>query len=192
MNETVSTACAPRKRRTRLPADKEAFTLIEMLIVILIVGIIALIAMPGIHIGTEEAKENTLRQNLRRARNAIELYYVQHNNTYPGASALSRDGGSIIQRAISPQEAHRAFIMQMTLYTTADGAASRERKGDYRFGPYVVPGSQPVNPFTGTSDIICDVTVNDITYRESDGKSAWKYFVRTGMFIANDGEHDDY
>lgn len=63
---------------------KRAFSLIEVLIVLGVVGIIAAIVVPMFlgHIAT--AKETAARDNLRVLRNAIELYAAKHNNTAPG------------------------------------------------------------------------------------------------------------
>jgi prepilin-type N-terminal cleavage/methylation domain-containing protein len=60
------------------------FTLIEMLIVIILLGILAAIIIPQVSVTTDDAKLSALKSDLTSMRNAIELYYVQHNNVYPG------------------------------------------------------------------------------------------------------------
>jgi general secretion pathway protein G len=57
---------------TRRPA--RGFTLIEMVVVVLIVGILASAAMPMAALHKQRARESELRQNLRTLRNAIDAY----------------------------------------------------------------------------------------------------------------------
>ena len=58
------------------------------------------------------------------------------------------------------------------------------------FGPYVT-GGLPKNPFNGKNDLICDISTTDITERNSDGSTGWKFYTQTGVLMANDGAHDD-
>ncbi|MCA9057951.1 MAG: prepilin-type N-terminal cleavage/methylation domain-containing protein [Planctomycetaceae bacterium] len=70
------------------PAQKRSgFTLIELVIVVLVLGIIAAIAAPKIFDVTNDARENGTRQSLTTMRNALELYRVQ-NGFYPAASGI--------------------------------------------------------------------------------------------------------
>ncbi len=50
------------------------FTLIEMVVVVLIVGILASAAMPLASLHKQRARESELRQNLRTIRNALDAY----------------------------------------------------------------------------------------------------------------------
>ena len=56
---------------------KSGFTLIEMLIVIIILGILAMIIIPQLGVTTDDAKTNTLQANLSSIRSAVEVYYAQ-------------------------------------------------------------------------------------------------------------------
>lgn len=66
---------------------RRGFSLIEMVIVILILGIIAAVAAPRMFDTAEQAEINTTRQQLAVLRNAIEMYRAQ-NGTYPANGAL--------------------------------------------------------------------------------------------------------
>lgn len=63
---------------------KKAFTLVEILIVVAILGILAAVTLPMVKDYVQQAKESAARDNLRILRNAIELYAAQHNGVPPG------------------------------------------------------------------------------------------------------------
>ena len=66
---------------------RKGFTLIEMVIVILILGIIAAVAAPRMFDTAATAEENTTRQQLAVLRNAIEMYRAR-SGSYPGTGEL--------------------------------------------------------------------------------------------------------
>lgn len=61
-----------RSRRNSAPAS--GFTLIELLITVVIVGILALSAMPLAELAVQRSKESELRGALRQLREAIDAY----------------------------------------------------------------------------------------------------------------------
>ena len=67
--------------------NRTGFSLIEMVIVILILGIIAAVAAPRMFDTAATAEENTTRQQLGVLRNAIEMYRAR-SGVYPGNGAL--------------------------------------------------------------------------------------------------------
>ena len=66
------------------PLRLNAFSLVELMIVVAILGILAAIAMPVFQGHIQKAKESAAKDNLRILRNAIELYAAQHNDVPPG------------------------------------------------------------------------------------------------------------
>ncbi len=102
-----------------------AFTLIELLIVVVILGIIAAIVVPQFSIATDDAKLSTLRTNLGTIRAQLQLYKLEHNDNFPTDNTK--------------------FEAQMTAKTDAAGAVGTD------YGPYLM--MIPENPFTGTRDI---------------------------------------
>ena len=71
---------------------KKAFTLVEVLIVVAIIGIMAAIVIPTFRGHIQEAKEAAAKDSLRILRNAIELYALQHNNVPPGYKKVNPVG----------------------------------------------------------------------------------------------------
>ena len=66
---------------------RNGFSLIEMVIVILILGIIAAVAAPRMFDTAATAEENTTRQQLGVLRNAIEMYRAR-SGIYPPSGQL--------------------------------------------------------------------------------------------------------
>ncbi len=66
---------------------RKGFSLIEMVIVILILGIIAAVAAPRMFDTATTAEENTTRQQLAVLRNAIEMYRAREG-AYPASGEL--------------------------------------------------------------------------------------------------------
>lgn len=152
-------------------SGRSGFTLIEMLIVIVILGILAMVIIPQITTSTDDAKLSTLRTNLSAMRNAVEIYYAQHNSVYPGVAGAA------------------AFVEQMTQYTDAAGNVSPEKTAVFKFGPYIKGGALAKNPFNEKNDIVVDSTETDITVKTAGGNTGWKFYALTGVLIANDGAH---
>ena len=63
---------------------KKAFSLIELMIGVAIIGILAAIVLPLFRSNLTEAKEAAAKDNLRILRNTIEFYAAQHKSVPPG------------------------------------------------------------------------------------------------------------
>ena len=62
----------------------KGFTLVEILIVVVILGILAGIVIAGFSNTSTEAKESMLKENLRIMRTQIGAYRAQHEDVSPG------------------------------------------------------------------------------------------------------------
>jgi len=63
--------------------DRRGFTLVEILIVVVILGILAAIVIPKFTNASEDAKRNSLTSSLHSLRSQIELFMLQHGDKPP-------------------------------------------------------------------------------------------------------------
>ncbi len=69
-----------------MPPQKSAFTLIELLIVVAIIGILAAIAVPNFINAQTRAKVARIRADIKGISTAMESYYLDHNSYIPDAN----------------------------------------------------------------------------------------------------------
>jgi len=70
---------------------RKAFTLVEILIVVVILGILAAIVIPQFTSASEEAQTSSAQSQLQTVRNQIELFRVRNNGTPPALADLFDD-----------------------------------------------------------------------------------------------------
>ncbi len=109
---------------------ERAFSLIEMVIVVVIIGIIAAIASPRLSRGVEGAAEAALIGDLAVVRGAIDHYVTEHIGDPP-------TGGN--------------FVAQMIQYSDINGNTSPTKTGLFIYGPYL--RAIPVNPYFGPDTV---------------------------------------
>lgn len=149
--------------RPLMPADcrrNRAFTLVEILVVVVILGILAAIVVPQFSNAADDSKESAMKQNLLRMRQQVELYSQEHNGNYPTLAD---------------------FIDQMTLASDIDGDTASPGTAGYDFGPYLQ--KMPANPYTdtiplgsgavGSSAWYYDETTGFIAPNDSAERRAW-------------------
>src|SRR4051794_5901046 len=147
------------------------FTLVEILIVVVILGIMATIVIPQFSNASHQARENTLKDDLRYLRVQVQVYKAQHKDVAPGYP-----GGD---RYATPTEAD--FIAQMTSYTSVDGAVSSSPSNVYKYGPYL--SGVPENPLTHKTTIT--VVAGSAALSTPTTDDGWVYQPDTQKFLAN-------
>ena len=120
----------------------KGFTLVEILIVVVILGILAAIVIPQFTSASEAAKASSLVTQLQSLRSQIELYQLQHNGNYPGVNAAG-----------TGLESSADFWADLTGTTDVDGAAATTGQ---TYGPYLQ--KEITNPFEDVNTIVADVT----------------------------------
>ncbi len=101
------------------------FTLVEILIVVVILGLLAAIVIPQFTNASQTAMGSSLLSQLQTTRSQLALYQVQHNGTYPAG-----------------------LWGNMLIATNSDGTST----GTPQFGPYLPRA--PINPFNNTSVVV--------------------------------------
>lgn len=75
---------------------RRAFTLVEILIVVVILGILASIVVPQFVGAAEEAAVTTARSELEKLRRAVEVFTVRNENTLPTVTAGEGTWGELV------------------------------------------------------------------------------------------------
>ncbi len=173
--------------RTKTSSKQSGLTLIDCLIVVILLGVVASVAIPRFSLTTNRTLGSTLESNLNAIRNATKLYAIQHNGRYPGQ--FRHTDGLNVTKAI---EGKAAFKAQLLLYSDLAGKTSPTRTSKFPFGPYLSKGI-PLNPLSPPSNEIKIVLDNSHSILgTADPKGVgWKVAVRTGEIIANHPDYDD-
>lgn len=126
--------------------NNKGFTLVEILIVVIILGILAAIVIPQFTNASTDARRNSLTSQLQTIRSQIELYKLQHNDNLPDFSGSG--------------------WVQMTSQTDVAGATT----GTKDFGPYLqqTPANS-LNSNTGIAVVTADPVVATDTVTAGNG-----------------------
>src|SRR5215216_611267 len=73
------------KLRQRMAQEESGFTLVELLVVMLILGILAAIAIPAFLNQREKANDADAKADVNTAQQAMETYQTDNNGSYLGA-----------------------------------------------------------------------------------------------------------
>ena len=106
--------------------SKSGFTLVEILIVVIILGILAAIVIPQFTNASQDARKSSLVSQLQTLRSQIELWKLQHGDALPNLVGAS--------------PACWLPLTSVTVYNTKN------------FGPYMQ--APPANPLNGFSAVI--------------------------------------
>ncbi len=142
--------------------NRNAFTLIEVLIVVIIMAVLAATIIPQFSSSTEDAKSSALDFNLHTIRSQIEMYKVHHLGRVPSLADFAR---------------------QMTEKTNVQGGFT----GDMPYGPYI-QGQIPMNPFNHSRDLVAVATAGTVPTAVVAGGAGWQYDETTGGFYPNNPE----
>lgn len=135
---------------------RKAFTLIEILIVVVILGILAAIVIPQFTKASEDAQAGNVQSQLATIRNQIELYRVRNNGAYP-------------------------FTAGDLTWGNASGATPAAQK---LLGPDYLKAA-PVNPRTGQSAVVAGTdhtagtTASGWVWNDTDKQIFAAYFNET-------------
>jgi general secretion pathway protein G len=130
----------PPRDRARHRADSAgAFSVIELVIVIVIMGAVATIAVPRLIGASQRASAAALSGDTKALQRAIDFYIAEHGEFCPAAGSdgtISTDGN--------------AFANRLTSRTDDDGSINATGPN----GPYLT--SIPINPYNAKNTIRVD------------------------------------
>lgn len=135
-----------------------AFSLVELVIVLVIIGVIAAIAVPRLTRGATNASATALAADLAAMRNAVELYRAEHEGAFPTVAN---------------------FVNQMTQFSDTGGtnfAAAANVATGIVYGPYLkgVP-ALPVGAEKGSTTVAAAAAVG----------VGWIYTDASGVIVCN-------
>jgi len=137
--------------------NNKGFTLVEILIVVIILGILAAIVIPQFSNASTDAKKNSLTSQLQTMRSQMELYKLQHNDKPPTKLAAPGLHGA------DPLDWD-----QLTAQTDVSGTAGTA--GAQKYGPYLQ--QIPSNPLNGSTLLFEDDNANYTTLQNQTTSTA--------------------
>ncbi len=108
---------------------KRGFTLVEILIVVIILGILAAIVIPQFANASSDARTSNVRTSLNNVRNQIEVFKSQHNENPPDLTGM--------------------WTLMLSASDTSE-ASSNAPTGTH-WGPYLQQA--PINPYNNMTGV---------------------------------------
>lgn len=144
---------------------RRGFSLLELVIVVMIIGIIATIAAPKLLGTSQEATDNCLRHTLSVIRGAIDTYSADHEGELPGADGVE----TTLKNQLMPFLRGREFP-----FCSVGPAANNEIHIISGSAPLSIDGTEATKSWvynyeTGDFNVNCD----DLS---SDGVTAYHKF----------------
>jgi prepilin-type N-terminal cleavage/methylation domain-containing protein len=151
---------------------RRAFTFIEVMIAVVLLGILAAVLFPKLRGQTIIARESSAKDSLNLMRTQIEFYKIDHDGIRPGYM-----DGSGVPTAILPY--------QFVATTTITGAVSPSTipSTPYLYGPYIK--KMPQNPFNDLTNIAYGAEATAFSDAVDGTSSGWLYKKETGEFKIN-------
>lgn len=156
---------------------RSAFTLVELVIVVTIVGVVAAIAVPRVTSAGAKASAHALESTLTNVRKAIDVYFAEHGQ-FPGHAP-----GTTVPSGVD-------FVKQLTMYSDRTGNTHAAYGGQFIFGPYLRTPF-PKNPANKLNTVHMKAT--RAAPDPASGSAGWVAVLATGDFgiLATDADLDE-
>jgi general secretion pathway protein G len=136
-----------------------AFTLVEIMIVVMLLAILAMVVVPEVAGSTDRARESALATDLQAARRQLQLYKVQHYGRSPHVDETSKKDTD-------------NFVARLTGRTDPDGTINPAGA----CGPYLT--QWPTNPFISDAAKAADIKFAKSETPPRDDSTGWYYSTR--------------
>ena len=146
---------------------RSAFTLIEILIVVVIMAVLAATIIPQFSTSTDDAKRGALQFNLHTLREQVDLYKINHNGAVP----------TTITAGALPQ-----------LVGTTDATGATGTGTNFPFGPYMT-GGMPSNPYDNKNTVSSSTATSATPPTAATASGGYLYNTTTGDIFANTANH---
>ncbi len=153
-------------RFNKQSSTTRAFSLVELVMVVTIIGIISAIAVPRLTTASGSATAAYLDATLSNVRKAIDMYFAEHGS-YPGH-----------QPGTTTPDSSR-FIDQLVKYSDARGNTNNTLSGAFVYGPYL-RAPFPKNPFNMLGTV--HVKAKSTDANPADGSVGWVAVLADGHF----------
>jgi prepilin-type N-terminal cleavage/methylation domain-containing protein len=140
------------------------FTLIEVLIVVALIAVLAATLIPQFSSSALDAKESSLKYDLKSLRTQIDMYKLDH-----GGQAPSITGGT---------------LPQLNAATNAAGGIGTAGPS-FPYGPYMM-NAFPPNPITGIGTV---TAMTGYPPTAETGNGGWQYDPNTGHIAADTAKY---
>ncbi len=152
-------------------SSRSGFTLVEILIVVVIMGILAAIVVPQFSQSSDDARFTSAIQNLQSMRGQVDLYRNQHEGRLPGDTTDSDDDTT--------------FRDQMILPTNELGDRGAFGSVSFPYGPYL-HNQLPANPSNGSRKVKNVTTFTALAPGgDTVGDPGWVYERSSGRIRIN-------
>ena len=148
------------RRDLSMNAKRTAFTLVEILIVVVIMAVLAATIIPQFSASTKDAQEATAVFNLQALRSQIELYKAQHGGTPPST------------------------LDKLTARTNSSGTTGTDATA-YPLGPYML--RLPENPLNYQSGV--DAITAYPPTAVGAATAGWLYHSTSGNIYLNHADY---
>ncbi|HSS64332.1 MAG TPA: prepilin-type N-terminal cleavage/methylation domain-containing protein [Gammaproteobacteria bacterium] len=169
--------------RIAKPTLQHGFTLVELLIVVIILGILAAIVVPQFAASTTDAEDAAVQTNLQNLRSAVEFYRQEHGH-WP--SAVDSTGATcpagVASGGVVNTEA--SFVSALTEFSFNDGKTCTGTDGTL-LGPYVqeIPANTKITTVADQTKV--KIVTAGVLNPAPDGTTGWVFDNVTGQLLPN-------